>query len=263
MSINYLKTYLNNRPPHLAIIRSQEIPFYQKYLPFSSPLLDFGCGDGFFLKTLLYRQNEPKLILAIETNSQVIKQAKKTGLYKEIILAQKLPYPLKNGFFSIIIANCVFEHIAKLPPVIQELWRLLKPNGLLLTTVATSSFPQYLLFKSFFGYKKFFNTISRHRSLLKESDWIRLFQNNNFTIEEKRPYLFNPTLMKIFDISHWLGFPYLVSYKITGKWNGSFFQPYNAIWQKLINWALNKPKDSKEMENKSPYLFFALRKKLG
>ena len=45
------------------------------------------------------------------------------------------PYPFKDNSFDKIIATHVLEHLADLPRVMEELWRILKPGGILKITV--------------------------------------------------------------------------------------------------------------------------------
>jgi SAM-dependent methyltransferase len=47
----------------------------------------------------------------------------------------KFPYPFDNSFFDIIIADNVMEHLDDLIKVLQELYRVTKPNGQLIITV--------------------------------------------------------------------------------------------------------------------------------
>ncbi|MEE8574291.1 MAG: methyltransferase domain-containing protein [Thermodesulfobacteriota bacterium] len=45
---------------------------------------------------------------------------------------EKFPYPFKDGHFNMIIANHVFEHINDLPPVMEEMYRILGSGGFLI-----------------------------------------------------------------------------------------------------------------------------------
>lgn len=43
----------------------------------------------------------------------------------------KFPYPFRNNTFDYILAKHVIEHMNDLPPVLRELYRIMKPNGIL------------------------------------------------------------------------------------------------------------------------------------
>lgn len=47
----------------------------------------------------------------------------------------KFPYPFKDNEFDVIIAKHVIEHLDNIIKVMEELWKILKPNGLLKITV--------------------------------------------------------------------------------------------------------------------------------
>ena len=49
----FLKLYLQERPVFLSLIRAKEAQLFQKYLPLRKPILDYGCGDGFFASVTL------------------------------------------------------------------------------------------------------------------------------------------------------------------------------------------------------------------
>lgn len=256
--MDFLKEYLDKRPPHLSLIRSVELEFYKNYLPIKGPLLDFGCGDGLFLKTLLKNQNKKIKIIGVDVSEKTITQAKDTKIYQNLVQSnsQKLPFP--NNSFQTIITNCVFEHISQpeLKQLVEELNRVLKKDGILIATVATGQFPDFLFFKFFPGYKNFFNKISNHHSLLSKKEWQALFKKSNFKINEVKPYLAKKKFMHLFDISHWLGAPFLISHKLTGNWNPKILKPYTNIWYKVFS----SPNYYNQNKKESPYLFFALKK---
>lgn len=52
----------------------------------------------------------------------------------------KFPYPFKNNEFDEIIASHVLEHLDDIPKVMEELYRILKPNGILKVRVPHFSF---------------------------------------------------------------------------------------------------------------------------
>lgn len=256
--MDFLRKYIYQRPPHLSLIRSAELKIYQKYLPLEGPLLDVGCGDGFFLKILIGNQKNKPKITGADVSKKAIQQAYKTNLYENLIQLKSSQLPFAKNSYQTIISNCVFEHIppSRLKILMKELHRVLKKDGILLTTVATNQFTNFLFFNFIPGYKAFFNKISDHHSLLSKQEWQKLFEKSDFEITKLKSYLTNKKLMHLFDVSHWLGAPYLISHKLTGNWNPNILKFYTNMWYKIFS-SSNKFNQNKK---KSPYLFFGLKK---
>lgn len=98
--------------------------------------LDYGCGDGGLVFTAreagidaygaetFYdgaRPEDLELIRAFDPESQ----------YVTTIVNNKLDFP--DGFFDLVVANQVFEHIHDLTGTANEIFRVLKPGGTLVS----------------------------------------------------------------------------------------------------------------------------------
>lgn len=101
-------------------------------------VLDLGAGDGEIIKKIKLSEKVNK-IYAVENDSIRIERIRKL-LLKDMdnvvinqCFAQKLPYD--NCFFDLVVCNSVIEHIKDYPLVINEIMRVLKPNGTLIITV--------------------------------------------------------------------------------------------------------------------------------
>lgn len=105
-------------------------------------ILDVGCGEGFYELVIsnLYDCN----IVAIDNDKKILNMAKKQlGKNKKIKLelqnVKKLPY--KSTSFDKIICTEVLEHINEDDVVVKELYRVLKPGGILAITVPNENYP--------------------------------------------------------------------------------------------------------------------------
>ena len=66
------------------------------------PVLDLGCGDGFFAETVFGH-----LDTGIDLNEGEVGRARKRGAYDQALVADatKMPFPDKS--FNTVISNCV------------------------------------------------------------------------------------------------------------------------------------------------------------
>lgn len=120
----YAYTYENARKwlePYLEFIKS---------LGYSSgKILDIGCAYGFFLKICEKGSWET---WGIDISEHAIWEAKKYCNAKLEVLdvnTEKLPYP--DNFFDVVTMFDVIEHVHTPENCIKEIYRVLKPNGLL------------------------------------------------------------------------------------------------------------------------------------
>jgi SAM-dependent methyltransferase len=92
-------------------------------------VLDFGCGDGLFLDQLA-RYGAPQ---GIETDERLLSA---TGRWREKISSEQLQRDeSQHGRYGLIVALDVLEHIADPVPVMDELARRLRPDGVFVATL--------------------------------------------------------------------------------------------------------------------------------
>ncbi len=96
-------------------------------------LLDYGCGNGGFLRSLKIL-NFPGEIEGCDISGKMLEEAAKLWdsskqLKLQLILDHCTDFP--DNTYDIIVAVCVFHHISppKRTKVLEEIHRILKPNG--------------------------------------------------------------------------------------------------------------------------------------
>lgn len=198
----------------------------------SKRLLDFGCGDGFFLASLTDKVNER---YGIDIDDRTIAQAQ--NRYSEInfrVLRSEKRIPYRDNFFDVVTLHHVLEHVNSETQVVKEIHRVLKPGGLFLlaspyhglfTWADTANlrfrFPQIhkYFFKLFLGedlyQKRFVNKIKE--GLYGDCSISRQWHKHYREIEIKRLFgdkfeilsffkysLFNPFLLVLTNVWHFL-----------------------------------------------------------
>src|SRR5690554_5202166 len=101
--------------PSLCLWRAWEYTAYRHHtLP--EPVLDIGCGDGRFFKLIWPQLSN---VVGLDIDTDIVKIAQKSGVYKEVIIApaNQLPVPVQS--FASVFANCSLEHMDYLPKVLN------------------------------------------------------------------------------------------------------------------------------------------------
>ncbi|MBL7150389.1 class I SAM-dependent methyltransferase [Candidatus Microgenomates bacterium] len=249
----FLRNYLLSQPIHLAVPRAIETRLYQKYLPLTTPILDLGCGDGFFTKTAF-----KKLIdVGLEINFQKARTAKKEKIYKKVVLYQgkKLPFP--NNAFNSVFSNSVLEHIKNIDQTMPEIARVLKKKGKFIFTTPTEKFASYLLGRLFLGkiYESWHNKKACHFHLDSKKTWVKRLKKHGFKILDFEYYLNNKPAMWFFDLAHFLGVPNLIFKRLFNRW--VLFPSLRQIfpWEQIIRKLYSKGK-----KGKGAYMLFYCQK---
>ncbi len=101
-------------------------------------ILDLGCGSGRHTVYLAKQGFEVfGLDIAPSGLSATIQKLAIEGLTGHVTLADILQLPYEDGFFDALISVRVIHHnrIAVIRKTVQEMWRVLKPQGLVWVTV--------------------------------------------------------------------------------------------------------------------------------
>lgn len=97
--------------------------------------LDFGCNNGQFLETLNKTTNI-KLLSGLDIDRKCIQAAQTTYPDFDIHhLKNTIPIPYQDNTFDSITVMEVLEHVYEQEALIDEFYRILKPNGKLIISV--------------------------------------------------------------------------------------------------------------------------------
>ena len=113
-------------------------------------ILDAGCGKGENCDSLTIQHPNAKII-GMDIHLPDLNIAKeKFGNRVEFIHSDCLKMKLPNECVDIVISNQVIEHITDYNQYIYEIFRVLKPGGLLIISTPNFHNPRNVFFKLFF-----------------------------------------------------------------------------------------------------------------
>ncbi len=249
---SYLEAFLREKPFFFAVIRPKEAAYYQPYKPFVRPILDFGCGDGFFSQLAF-----GKVEVGLDVDEKSLKEAQWRHIYSQVVRydGSKIPFP--DNYFATIVCNSVLEHVPNLDYSLKEISRVLKKGGSVYFTAPTSYWPDYLLGKRVLGrrYQRYFIKKSRHFNLYHFLQWRRELAKHGLQVTDNHYYLDSLWLMFLFDLSHYLSAFSLLSKRLLGRW---VILPKKAVlFRPFYHLLLTEKKDRGK---RGAYLFVAATK---
>ena len=130
------------------------VKFIRKKGLLHGDVLDYGCGAGHLLKQMLTQQEVNFYGLDFSAGSIEETRNKTAGMLnlKQLVLIEKLPSPFSDHQFDSITLIETIEHLQDevLNEAMQELFRILKPNGqVFITTPFNENLDDHLAFCPF------------------------------------------------------------------------------------------------------------------
>ncbi len=278
--------FLSERPAFFSLIRPQEIALFHRYADlFQAPILDFGCGDGFFARAMLdagrstpddQSDKTPPLSASfahlptktpidegVDVPSSLIDEAGPSGVYANRTSYDGVTLPYPDRSYQSVFANCVLEHIPEVPQSVSEIARVLKPGGHFLTGVMTDQWETFMLGPQFFGdyYRRKMRVQQDHYSLHSVATWRSIFEDAGLEIVAEIGYV-NPRTARLLDLAHYCSIPSLVSRALTGNW--AFWQNWHRPFGHdtgLVDWLTSIDAATLDCEtDTSSAVFFVLQK---
>ncbi|MBC3796818.1 class I SAM-dependent methyltransferase [Acetobacterium tundrae] len=146
-------------------------------------ILDLGCGNGNVLEKIKLKSDAD--LYGLDLSENMIESAKeKLGARVELKVGDAEQLPYDDNQFDIIVCNASFHHYPNPDQVLQEIHRVLKPNGTLVLGDPTAPFEWYLKFLNWglkwsnsgdyriYGKKEIHELLLRHG--FKASDWKKI-----------------------------------------------------------------------------------------
>jgi ubiquinone/menaquinone biosynthesis C-methylase UbiE len=219
---DFFKAYLERTPVAMAFWRSFECTAFQGE-KVKAPVLDVGCGDGFFAKIAFGR----KLDVGIDLDAGEVARAVKSGSYGRAVQASVTELPFPDKSFKTVISNCVLEHVPKIDRGLREISRVLKPGGRLIITVPSECFSTRSSFQSWFrlmglevlsqSYIDGLNKVFKHYHVDDAKTWGGRFKKAGFKMEKAEYFM---PLESFHTYEKWLlpAFPAKICKVLFGRW---------------------------------------------
>ena len=128
---------------------------YKDSTPFNNKgkLLDIGCGGGKYLRSM---KDLGWDVEGVEFNSGAVQTCRDMGL--KVHQGELIDAPLEENAFDVVTARHVIEHIPNPSSFVVEIFRILKPGGIMILRTPNSM----ALGRSWFGTNWFANDVPRH-----------------------------------------------------------------------------------------------------
>lgn len=121
-------------------------------------LLDIGCGDGSFT-ILLKEALKAKEVVGIEIAPEAIAALEKRSIKAYQLDIDEQPFPFGNDYFDVVYCGEIIEHLFNPDHLLQEVHRVLKPDGsCIITTPNLAGWPNRLAL--LLGYQPFATAVS-------------------------------------------------------------------------------------------------------
>ena len=131
----------------MALFRALELRVYRESgANLQGPVLDLGCGDGQVISMLKKVGVIHDQVGGLEISAREISKASENKVHKWLLQGSGTHLPFKNESFSSIISNSVLGGIpGGVSHLINEVWRVLRKDGIFVVTVPTDKFVDVLL----------------------------------------------------------------------------------------------------------------------
>lgn len=214
---------LETSPLYHVLVRTAECLLLRDYeLP--SPVLDIGCGPGTFGRALFGGR---QVDAGIDPQHGELLQTQALGGYRWLVQCMGAQLPFRDQSFASSFSNSTLEHIPEVEPVLEEMHRVVVAGGPVLITVPSEHFLPYYggsqLLESLRlkGPAASYRRWQRGRARVHHDDppdvWLPRLANAGFSVKSWR-YYYSKANMALFDLSHYMTIPSLVTRRLLGRW---------------------------------------------
>ncbi len=165
-------------------------------------ILDAGCGTGWFSQVAAGRGAK---VTSMDVGSELLKQvAQKCHSHRVVGDLMKMPFKAKS--FDVVVSSEVIEHVTDPEKAISEMYRVLKPGGILILTTPNRFWYFSLMIANLLK-------VRPYQGLENWQSWgelKKILQRKKFQIVTMRgvhlfPFVL-PFTYPLLDFFHWFGY---------------------------------------------------------
>ncbi len=189
----------------------------------ASPVLDLGCGDGFFAQTVY---GHP-LDAGIDADAHEVERARRRGSYHDVRQATATALPFPAASFQTVVSNSALEHVPQIDLALAEISRVLQPGGRLLMTVPSEYYRTDSSYHKFFlsvgcnqaaqWYGRALNRAFKHHHLDGAQIWRTRCARAGLTVDGAE-YLMNRRAFHAYEKLLILALPAKIWKRLFGRW---------------------------------------------
>lgn len=134
MPEDHMDNLYNSKNPLVKFVHCQRLDAIVKSIPAQNDInvLDAGCGEGHLINEL-YKKSHSHYY-GVDVTEIAIEKALNRCPFAKFSIADLASLKFEDGFFDVVIATEVLEHIIDYRAAISELIRVLKKGGTLIVT---------------------------------------------------------------------------------------------------------------------------------
>lgn len=149
--------------------RAQELSlFWREMDNYERPILDFGCGDGFFSSNIF-----KSLEYGVDIDRTALAVAAQYHIYQELLTFDEMIAQVGSGTVGTVFSCSVLEHTDDLTTCLSEIGRVIKPGGKFFFTVPSPHFTEHMATLADRTFADRMNARMYHRNLLDDEEWRR------------------------------------------------------------------------------------------
>ena len=264
--LRWALAYLRHAPLSLSLREINRLVAFQSFQtrqPKQGPVLDVGCGDGFWWTV----REDDREIYGIDISASEVAQARERIHAELTDVSQEQPF--RGTKFEEIIGNCSLEHVPDIDAALSNLRRAASSTARLLMFVPTPRWAYQGNIQSFLlkrapriamALSGALNGFFQHWHLYDAKVWQRLLEQNGWRVETvvglgsaRSEFLFRAFLPP--------AFVEFVIKKVTGFYPSRLARlvPDAAIapLARLVRWAVNDPIVAADSPHAYEYLIVA------
>lgn len=129
--------YTNRDRVDLVVPPQRRMRLFTPYIRGTDRVLELGCGKGLLGEQI--QKHSRAQVYGVDISPSGIRIANRRGvLAKAADLNKRLPFP--DSFFDVVMSDQLLEHVYKTDHLLDEIYRILKPGGTVITVTPNLSF---------------------------------------------------------------------------------------------------------------------------